>query len=287
MKKILSRVQDFRDKAARLQQTLESAPARAARLREAVQATAGQLQRLQSEVQGTVASLKADSESSLAEALVELDAGVGTLARAGYDLTGVDIEQGPAPRVIVHLDQVPEARTASLESLVRETSGQRTLQTILNALIRAEALEEEVQLADLSFQGLIVHVGAAPVVRLCWRRAEGVEAAEATPPVIAAVPATSPSPPPLLPDSASSSFFDKPVTLPPLRIASEAGSPVPPTPGVTPRPASLSLPRLARSPSGPAPADPPASTGDWRKDALAKFKKMPDLAGPRSTRDPL
>ncbi|MCW5558604.1 MAG: hypothetical protein KIT22_12325, partial [Verrucomicrobiae bacterium] len=253
-------------------QAVESAPARAARIREAVQTTAGQLQRLRSEVQGTVAALKADSESSLAEALVELDAGVGTLARAGYDLTGVDIEQGPAPRVLVHLDQIPVARTASLESLVRETSGQRTLQTILNALIRAEALEEEVQLADLSFQGLIVHLGAVPVVRLCWRRAE---AGNAEPPVITAVPTAPPSPLSSMPTG--SSLFDKPVTLPPLRIASEAGVGLPPTPVPTlPPSAPLSVQRPAQSAS--VPADPPASTGDWRKDALAKFKKMPDLS---------
>lgn len=74
-------------------------------------------------MQGTVAALKSDSEASLAEALVELDGGLGLLARAGPYLTGIDLEQGASPRLIVHLDQIEAARTEPLEQLARECAG--------------------------------------------------------------------------------------------------------------------------------------------------------------------
>ncbi len=266
MNKVLNRLQALRAKAGQLRQAVDAAPARAAQFRAAVNTTAGQLHQLRSEVQGTVAALKSDTEVSLAETLVELDGGIGILARAGYELSGVDLEQGVTPRVIVHLEQIDLARTESLESLLRECAGRRTLQAILQALIRAEALEDTVRLADLSFRGLIVHVGAVPTVRLCWRRPEAAddeEGAPVVPPVAAAIPA---GPPPL--PSAAGSMFERPAaTVPPAAVAP---APVAAVPDPSLAPTRLPLRRTRTEPEV-------ASTGDWRKDALARFKKMPDL----------
>ena len=296
MNTVLTRLQALRDKAAQLKHAVDSAPAKAAQLRDAVNATTGQLQQLRADVQGTVASLKSDSDASLAETLVELNGGIGTLARAGYDLGGVDIEQGPAPRVIVHLDQIASARTTPLESLMKEVSGKRTLQAILNALIRAEALEEKVQLADLSFRGLIVHIGAVPTVRLCWRRQqhEDVEEeahllAQKMAPALMAEPAARPAPPPL-PNYGTSSFFEKPAPVV-VATAPTPAAPVPqPAPALVAQPVAIEIRQaslaptpsystLRPSPSSPKapPAEPDPSTGDWRKDALARFKRMPHL----------
>lgn len=273
MNKLVTRLQVLRQRAGQLKSAVEAAPAKAAQLRDAVHATTGQLQQLRTDVQGTVAALKSDSEATLAETLVELDGGLGLLARAGYDLTGIDLEQGASPRLIVHLDQIEAARTEPLAQLARECAGKRTLSAILQALIRAEALEEQVQLGDLSFRGLIVHVGPVPTVRLCWRRPDG-EAEEAVvpeTPAPAAPPVSRPTAtPPPLPLSAygTGSFFERATT-----------------PATAPRPASTT----AAEPAGPTPAPTPVNappqteeaatpaTGDWRKDALARFKKMPDL----------
>ncbi len=288
MNTVLTRLQALRDKAAQLKQAVDSAPAKAAQLRDAVNATTGQLQQLRADVQGTVASLKSDSDASLAETLVELNGGIGTLARAGYDLGGVDIEQGPAPRVIVHLDQIASARTTPLESLMKEISGKRTLQAILNALIRAEALEEKVQLADLSFRGLIVHIGAVPTVRLCWRRQhEDVEEeahllAQKMAPALMAETSTTPAPPPL-PNYGATSFFEKQAPVVVAPASQPAPAPVAQPVAIEIRQASLAptpsystLRPSSSSPKAP-PAEPDPSTGDWRKDALARFKKMPHL----------
>jgi hypothetical protein len=53
--------------------------------------------------------------------------------------------------LIVHLDQIEAARTEPLEQLAKACAGKRTLQAILQALIRAEALEDRVRLGDLVF----------------------------------------------------------------------------------------------------------------------------------------
>ncbi len=269
MNKVLTRLQALRNQASQIQQVVDAAPAKAAQLRAAVNATTGQLQQLRADVQGTVASLKADTDGSLAETLVELDSGIGTFARAGYELTGVDLEQGLTPRVIVHLDQMLAARSVPLETLVRETAGRRTLQAILKALIQAEALEEKVHLADLSFSGLIVHIGAVPTVRICWRRAAEDEAeSEPEPPPSFGSNVT----PPPLPSYGSGSFFDRPVVgAPPVAVPAAAEPQAAPSPTLSPTRSSLQLSSAPKEPVS-------APTGDWRKDALARFKKMPDLS---------
>jgi hypothetical protein len=278
MNNALSRLQALRDKANRIHQVIDSAPVKAAQLRDAVNATASQLQQLRADVQGSVASLKSDNDTSLAQTLVELDAGIVTLARAGYELTGVDIEQGLMPRVIVHLEQVTGARTIPLETLLKEATGQRLLSGVLQALIRAEALEKGVRLSDLRFSGLIVHIGAAPTVRLCWRRngelGEGTQAA-ATRSVVehSAKPPAMATPPPL-PPYGTGSFFEKAQPTQPVAQAAPestaAQAPTVESPSLAPTRSGY---RLSSSPKEPA----PPSTGDWRKDALARFKKMPDL----------
>jgi hypothetical protein len=272
MNKVLTRLQALRDKAAQFKQVVDSAPAKAAQLRDAVNATTGRLQQLRADVQGTVESLRADSDASLAQTLVELDGGIGTLARAGYELTGVDIEQGPLPRVIVHLDQVADARSAPLEMLVKENAGRRTLQAILNALIRAEAMEDSVHLADLTFRGLIIHIGPVPTVRLCWRRAL-VEVEEPVRPH-SMEPVQKPSPmspasPSSLSGFGSSPFFERRAPVPPPLPASAT----PQSASTAPEPTTLRVGRAV-----PPEPEPVESTGDWRKDALARFKKMPDLS---------
>ncbi len=271
MNPVFTRLQALRQKAAQLKQAVDTAPVRAAQLRDAVNSTAGQLHQLRADVQGTVAALKSDTDTSLAETLVELDGGVGILARAGYELSGVDLEQGVTPRLIVHLDQLDLARTESLESLLRECAGRRTLQAIFQALIRAEALEEKVQLADLSFRGLIVHVGAVPTVRLCWRRAGELAEETAAAAVAQHIAQPTATPPPLpLPAYGASSFFERAATPQPVSAA-----PVAP---VTEQPSAALAPTRLPGHQKPAVTEPVPATGDWRKDALARFKKMPDLS---------
>lgn len=266
-----SPIQRLKEKALRLKSAVDAAPEKAAQLRDAVHRTQGQLEQLRTDVESTVAALRAESDGSLAETLVELDGSIGLLARAGYELTGVDVEQGPAPRVIVHLEQLPTARTEPLASLRKECAGRPLSEAILSALIRAEEMEEQIQLADLAFRGLSVHVGPIPTVRLCWRRpaapSHPVAPAPAESTASAPRPSPSPSPAPLA-EYGVGSFFQR--TTP-----GTAGSPAPRAALPLDVPLEQTPSRL-RPGSSPE-ISPTATTGDWRKDALARFKKMPDL----------
>ena len=144
------------------------------------------------------------------------------------------------------------------------------------------------QLADLSFRGLIVHIGAVPTVRLCWRRQhEDVEEearllAQKMAPALMAEPASRPAPPPL-PNYGTSSFFEKPAPVVVAPVSQPAPALVAQPVAIEIRQASLAptpsysaLRPSSSSPKAP-PAEPDPSTGDWRKDALARFKRMPHL----------
>lgn len=262
--------QRVREKALQLKRAVDAAPEKAAQLKEAVAATTDRLRQLRSDVESTVASLRADSDGSLAETLVELDGSTDVLARAGYALVGVDMEQGLTPRVIVHLEQTSAARSEPLESLLAESAGQRLTEAILNALIRAEELEEGVHLSDLVFHGLTIHVGPIPTVRLCWRRPSAATMRTAPSPMHPVARAT-PSPS-ALPGYGAESFFQRESAACPPTPA-PAGT----IPGTSPDATPAPTPSRVRTPV-PAAAPGTELTGDWRKDALARFKKMPDLS---------
>lgn len=277
MSKILRNVRALRERAALLQKAVDAAPAKAAQLRDAVHSTTGQLQQLRTGVRESVAALKADGDGSLAETLVELDSSVGVFAKAGYDMTGVDLEQGGVQRVIVHLRRVEGAATESLRSLMAANPGRKLTLALLTAMQRAEEIERQVQLSDLHFSGLIVHVGAIPTMRLCWRREDEEVEERAVPPVIptvasaggSTVASTVPSvPPPTGPVTmpGSSSFFNAPTGEVPVVARPQTG---PASPSLAPTP--------SRYPKRVEEVDPVELTGDWRKDALARFKKMPKL----------
>lgn len=275
MNKFFHRIQALRDKAAQVQKFIDNAPVKAAQFRDAVQATTGQLQQLRSDVQGSVAALKTDNEVSLAQILVELDQGVGVLARAGYDLTGVDLEQGLLPRAILHLERIEGARSDALETLLKESQGFRLLQGILQSLIRAESLEKTVKLSDLGFSGLIVHVGAAPTIRLCWRRnpAKDEHAIHAPPkvtlpPPLPAKGGAAPTAP--LPSYGQESFFAKEA------VSTTAATPEGHAPGAVP--AATENPSLAPTRSPYARSVPKPADALGAKDPLARFKKMPNLS---------
>ncbi|MFO1459156.1 MAG: hypothetical protein U1G08_07070 [Verrucomicrobiota bacterium] len=269
MNPLTRRLQDLRDKAARFQQVVETVPERTARLRTAIEATTGELERLKLEFHGISELLKSDTETSLAESLSELEAGMGLLARAGYEWTGVDLEPGSVGRILVHLDRVPGAGTDPLESLLREAAGRRRLEAVLRAMIHAERLEPEVRLSEMSYRGLSVYLGPVPAIRIRWGRAvPGADTAEKVVAVQPGVPVPASAP---LAGFAADAFFGKNDVVQP-------GGPT----GAVPATA-LGVPEAVSAravPGTKAPAVPErrSLSADWRKDALARFKKMPDLS---------
>lgn len=276
MKKFISRVQDLSQRAAQLQQTLQSAPAKAAQIREAVAATTGQLQQLRSEVQTSFTGLRTDNDDKLTESLLEIDGSAELLLQAGYHLDGVDMDLGINRRLIVRLEKVEDVPHGTLRSLIAANQSKPALHGILSALLRAEGLADRIALTHLTYQTLIVDVGLAPCVRLCWRsEAEGVveETETAAHPTMA-----TPAPPPLPTSSVfgQSSFFERRSSTPVRVTAPVAAQPdVVPSSSAVSGLGSASGQPISAPPTAPQPSAPAGA--DWRRSALDRFKRMPDL----------
>jgi hypothetical protein len=282
MKKVIHRIQALGDKAAQLKQVVEGAPAVASGIRDAVAVTASQLQQLRADVQAGVSGLRVEDEDRLLAALREVSASTGLFEQAGFVLSGVDVELGLLRRIIVRLDKTEEVSIARLRSLHASSAGQFTVQALLNALIKAEEMAAKVELPDLTYRQLIVDVGPAPTVRVCWRP----DTLFVEPELVTARPASAPSAamPPVLPVPTSilgkGSFFEpRPAATASAAQTTSTGAATTEVAPVNP----ATVPLTATAPPAPAPvrAGGAAGSGDWRRGVLDRFKKMPDLSKPR------
>jgi len=269
MKEFISKVKNLSQKAAEIKAAMQQVPPKVAEIREAVAATTGQLQQLKSEIQHSVADLKADSEDHLSDALQEINASADVFAKAGFVLSGVDLEISPVQRMLVHLTKVDDVHASMLRSLVSANQHRRTTQAVLSSLLQAQQRADTVELNQLHYSEVIVGIGPIPSVRLCWQPEEIEEVETARPPAI-------PLPPPLASSAPApqsvfgpGSFFEK--RLPQSPPASAAGE------SITSKPTAIKVSLPVAS------AVAPETTGvsamaEASHDPLARFKKMPDLS---------
>lgn len=267
MKRFSHRIRDLRQTAQQIRQVVEAAPVQAAQLRESVLLTAGQLQQLRGEVQASFAGVYVDSEERLTQVVQEVNQSERVFADAGYELIGVELEFSPVQRVIIRLEKVAEVSLARIRATFAEVQGRRTTQALLSSILKAEEVAGRVRFENLEYTGLVVHVGAAPSVRVCWGLVEAEEAPAAPAAVAAPTPATAAS----LPAFADSGFF-APRTAPAAGSAPAAPPAVAPAPTQSPTPAA-------------SPPATPAAVGEgeaWGRSALEKFKTTPGFSKYRS-----
>lgn len=268
MKKMLHRAKELAEQADRVRELLETAPERIEQAKGIVTLTTGQLQQLRTDVQSSIAGLRADTGDAVTTAVRELNEGAPTFLRAGYALTGVDMELGIAPRVTAHLERVEEVGIRGIRALLAPNCDRRVIHGILSALVKAEELAESTQFEGMEPTEVSIQVGPAPTVRLRWRTASPeVEVSAPKPPPIPGTVAETKPAAPVAPASAAapaspfaqSSFFEPRATpVAPARQASEVVvEPQVSSPVVVPKPVV---------------AEPGSS------DPLARFKRMPDLA---------
>lgn len=273
MKKFIHRIQDLSQKAGQLKEALEGVPGQAAQLRDTVLVTAGQLQAMRKDVQASVAGLRAENDGRIAAALNEIQAGVDEIRKAGYELSGVEMELDSVQRLIVLLDKVADVRASELQSVLAANASRRTLHGVLSALVKAEEFAAQCDLRELEYRQLRVSVGPIPSVRLIWR-AEEVElfsvppalpaSAFSTPAIPLGTPA--PAPAPAASPFGKDSFFERRVSEPPAKT----GNPEVASPVAQP---SAELPSPTRHEPVTAP-----DRSDWSSSALDRFKKMPKLS---------
>lgn len=259
MKQFIHKVQDFGKKAAALKQVVQAAPGKAAELREALVMTAGELQQIRADVQSNLTGLRVNSEDRIIQAMREITEGAATFEEAGYMLAAMDLDFSLTQRLAVRLEKVQDVPQGVLRNLLAREVRQ-TMKPILAGLIKAEETAANIELTGLTYCELVVHVGAAPAIRMCWRsdalaeNAPDEAGATAAPPPLPAVP---------LPASPSvfGTFFEQRT---PARTA-------------TPEPAPAAV---AVVPAAPAPAPEAAVPAEtpWSKNSLERFKKMPGVS---------
>jgi len=280
MKKFAQRLQKFGEQAARVQEAIDAAPAKAAQIRESVMATAGQVQQLRADVLSSVTSLRSTDDSKLVHAIRELGDAGPVLVEAGVELEAVELEMGLHQRLVVQLARISEVPAARIRAL-RDLQWQKPMvQSVLGALLTAQELADKVDGGNLEFSRLTAYVGASPSVRIIWEPI-GLDEAEMPEPG----PAPASSAPPPIPQRVTPSNPDTTPSMAsgaaPTSFGAYGSSSFfePRTSGAAPTPGKAAEAASPESPDAEAPPKPAAKpTGDWRTDALARFKKMPDLS---------
>ena len=274
MKNFIHKVQALGRKAGELRAVVQSAPGKAAEIRQALTMTAGEFQQLRADVQSNVHGLRATNEDHLLQAMREINDRTYALEEAGYELTGLELDLTSSQRLAVHLrkfDDVPESTLRSL--MAKETVA--SVKSILAGLINAERTAANVELTHLKFAGLVIHIGAIPLVRISWSSDTLQEEVQ---PSVGPVSSPVPVPPsPVASPSTLGSFFEpRPapvrvnVVAPVTEVKKEESlqaAPVVPQASVVPE----SQPKKADERPSP-----------WSKEALDRFKKMPNLSKHRA-----
>ncbi|MBM3845624.1 MAG: hypothetical protein FJ405_04980 [Verrucomicrobia bacterium] len=271
MKKFIQRVQDLSQKASQFQQAVESIPGKAAELRSAASMARNQIQQLRTDVESAVGLLRTDNEESLIRIIQELDESHELLERAGFRLKGVDVELALTPRLMVLLERVEGSDSSVTQSLIESAGNLETPAILLQALAKAGRMAERVETKWMRYAELCILIGAVPSVRIGWRAAGDTPST----PVPASLPLQASHELPASTSSAGStlgSYFGQ-STLFDRKPAATPVAPAIPVSSGLPAEASTNPAASSVPPAVPAP---PAE--DWRKTALDRFKKMPDLS---------
>ncbi|MEO6033912.1 MAG: hypothetical protein ABIQ35_01525 [Verrucomicrobiota bacterium] len=266
MKNFINKVQDLGKKAAEIKQAIQSAPRKAAEIREALTMNAGELHQIRADVQANLNGLRANSPDRILRAMREVNDNTYTFEEAGYKLTGMDLDLTLNEKLAVHLQKFEDVPHVKLRALMAKES-RETIKAILSGLLKAEESASNVEFTHLKYDGVVVHIGAVPLIRMCWR-SDTLLQEQARAKVPESLPAT---PPPSSPSIGS--FFEQrvipasPVTAP---VSQDLPVPVEPVPTVLPQ-TSIDF-----EPEKP-------SFSPWTSDALTRFKKMPDFSKHRSS----
>lgn len=165
MSKVVSRMKDLGQKAMALKAALDKAPETVEGLRQTLAATKDQVRQLRTEAQETVTDLQDETGLDLRESIQGLKASAELIRKAGFEITGVDVETGLAPRLRVHLRR---ANRMALSPKTTPTAGPLA-QALLGTLEQAESWLLEPPLDSLEQDELIVTLGPVPSIRACWK----------------------------------------------------------------------------------------------------------------------
>lgn len=245
---------------------VESAPGQVGEIRTAVRQTQQQIQQLRAEVLSSVLALKTDGAKPVSDTLSEIEPAAPVLREAGYVVDAVELEMGVVQRWVVHLRRVEDVPASQIDSLVQRHTPGSTTATLLKAIVSSQRMAIGMSRGAMIFTSITVYLGPSPSVRIGWESPPSDPAADEGASMGVAAPTSVPAAagPSSLASGfgGASSFFE---SRPPAPMTAPAAPP----PVATPAPTTV-------APSA-SPEVTTAARGDWRTDALARFKKMPDV----------
>jgi hypothetical protein len=196
---MLKKLQELGQKAAQIKAAVEKAPHAVEQMRGHIQITAGQIQQARADLVEAASGLRVESEADFAEVLREIHGSLDVFRDAGYELTGVDMEASQWHRLILEFDRIAAVPEPTLRYLLSTHTSGVSVSSILSAFVKAEELASTASVVGMEYTHLIVHVGMAPAIRLCWRSESTHSHKTALPEATTVVAA-----PPILPQTISS-----------------------------------------------------------------------------------
>jgi hypothetical protein len=270
MNKIVRKIQQATEKAEEIRRVVEGVPPKIAEVRAAFAHTAGHVQKLRGDVMNTVGTLRVENDAQILDTLREIAAHVETLQEAGCRLERVDMDLGPTRRLVVHLERNVDVELDDLQILLEEHKDLPTIRALLGAIIKADELAHKVELSELDYTRLTVELGLISTVRMGWRMASATASPMTTPPPAHPIaPNRATGPEHVVPTFAQSTYFEPRAAA----AATMAGGELKPEAATL----GVGASSVGRSVTANSPKPSPLA-GDWRKTALDRFKKMPDLS---------
>jgi hypothetical protein len=166
---MLKKFQELSQKAAQIKAAVDKAPETVQGLRRSLLLTAGQIQQVRTDLTEAASGLRVESEDDFAEVLLEINSNGQIFREAGYELTCLDLEVSKSHRLILEFDRIAAVPDLALKNLLATHNNGVATSSILQAFVKAEEVAAAAQVTGMHYTHLVVHVGAAPAMRLCWR----------------------------------------------------------------------------------------------------------------------
>ncbi len=159
----------FRDKA---KEATDAAAQRAAALRDQAagmaSSVAGQTTSMASDLRDRAASLSsglADAVMDRVKAtLVDFNAALPVLRRAGYTVSEVSVEVGLPPKIVAVFARADVVPDDQIEQMLHDSGDAKLATMLVHALVRAHKLQEKIAIGGLRPKGIALEIGLTPAV---------------------------------------------------------------------------------------------------------------------------
>jgi hypothetical protein len=113
-----------------------------------------------------IGTLSTEAAKGLADDLNEL---LPAIRRAGYSVTGIDIDVAIPPHIAVHCQLQTEVAETERQALLNSLEGRRLAASAIRALFQVADLQKRLSAGDLKPTDVILDLGVNPGVKVRYR----------------------------------------------------------------------------------------------------------------------